>query len=107
MSKGDYRQFNCNERAIRARTYARILMPVALFFAGTCVWKDPVMSAQVTEGLIEVRPLAENYLTGTPLENMLSVLPVAPETAEAATESSQSAGLPQITEPVSTDPDAG
>jgi len=100
-SKGDDRQMNCQDRALRARTCARVLMPVALFFAGTSVWKDPVMSAQITDQLIEVRPMAAAYLTGTPLEHMLSLIPVAPESAEPAADTAQSAALPQIEPTVS------
>lgn len=105
-TKGDHRQYNYRERSLRAKTYARILIPVTLFFVGTSVWKDPVMAAQVTEGLIEIRPIAETYLTGTPMENMLSLIPEAQVGSEPASEPAQSAGLPQIEPTLSDSPDS-
>lgn len=97
MSKGDKRQYHYRDRSIRARSYARFLMPVMVFVAGACVWKDPVMRAHAMDRLQQVRPIADNYLTGTPLENMLSLLPAAPEPADAA-EAAEAESLPQITD---------
>lgn len=103
VSKGEYRKYNYHERALRARMYARFLMPVALFLAGTSVWKDPVMAAQLTEGLTEIRPVAETYLTGTPLENMLSFFPDVPDVSGTDADPAESAGLPQIDPAASAD----
>lgn len=74
LSKSDIRQYNYRERAIRARTYARILMPVCLFVASATAWQDPVLGAKLSEGLTEIKPIAANFIADTPLEDLLGPL---------------------------------
>lgn len=74
LSKSKMRQFSYRERAVRARTYARVLMPVCFFVAGATVWQDPVLGPQLSEGLTEIKPIAASYLADTPLESLLGPL---------------------------------
>ncbi len=74
VSKSTIRQFNYRERALRARTYARILMPVCFFVASATAWQDPVLGAKLSEGLTEIKPIAANYLANTPLEDLIGPL---------------------------------
>lgn len=84
VNKKDLRQFAYRERAIRAKTYARVLLPVAMFAIGTSAWTDPDLGPQLVEGLEEIRPIAATYLVDTPFEDMLG--PVPEPVVEAAAE---------------------
>lgn len=103
--KKSIRQFAYRERAIRAKTYARVLMPVAVFAVGASVWKDPDLGPQMTETFQEIRPVAASYLVNTPFEDMLGPLP-EPERTQAQAEPADaeqvtaSFDLPEDTVPV-------
>jgi len=83
VDKKSARQFAYRERAIRAKTYARVLVPVAMFAVSATVWMDPELRPQVAEGLEEIRPIAATYLVDTPFEDMLGPVPVAAPTEAA------------------------
>lgn len=105
VDKKAVRQFAYRERAIRAKIYARVLMPVAIFAVGASVWKDPDLRPQVTEGIEEIRPIAASYLEDTPFEDMLGPLPepTPTEAAGGSTEDDQvtaSVDLPENKVPV-------
>ncbi|MGD9294414.1 MAG: hypothetical protein PVI41_05980 [Roseobacter sp.] len=97
VSKSTLRQFNYRERALRARTYARILMPVCLFLASATAWQDPVLGAKLSDGLTEIKPIAASYLADTPLEDLLGPLQAdmpRDEAAEAVQRITAAADLP-------------
>jgi hypothetical protein len=102
LNKRDLRQKTYIARASRARGYARMLMPLALFALGTAAWQDPDLGPQLAEGLEEIRPVAAGYLADTPLENILGPVPEDEITAESE-ETGQitiAAGLPNSAVPV-------
>ncbi|MGA9412482.1 MAG: hypothetical protein WBV78_18820 [Roseobacter sp.] len=80
VDKKAIRQFAYRERSIRAQTYARVLMPVAVFAVGATVWMDPDLRPQVTAGIEEIRPIVATYLVDTPFEDLLGPVPVAAPT---------------------------
>lgn len=97
LSKSKIRQYNYRERAVRARTYARILMPVCLFVASATIWQDPVLGPQLSEGLTEIKPIAASYLADTPFEPLLGPLQLEEYAVEATEEEDRFAvvtGLP-------------
>lgn len=83
------RQFAYRERSIRAQTYARVLIPVAMFAVGATVWMDDQLRPQVARGLEEIRPIAAIYLVDTPFEDLLGPVPEG-AAAEASANSASS-----------------
>ncbi|MEE4189313.1 MAG: hypothetical protein V2I76_12790 [Roseobacter sp.] len=96
----DLRQHACRERAIRARMYARILMPVFVFAAATCVWQDQDMRDEVTAAILEIRPMVASYLVDTPLENMLGPLTVEDTTDADDHQLADASALPTSSVPI-------
>lgn len=97
------RQAAFQERASTARLYARLLMPVTFVVLGTALWSDPQVGPKLADGLEEVRPIAAQYLAGTPLENILGPVPEATSQSAGADNEDRvtvSAGLPTVDQPV-------